>query len=136
MKNITPIFKILKRLHFDFSKLLTAPSKSESSDRDYLFSRNGNMNNTCLTIFFFHFAGFCFHCRILSLITRFSKLLFLLSHLLSLCPSALKATFKFLAPSSHADNMTLRLWAVSLHIKMNGEQKCPYFDPCPVLFSF
>ena len=135
MKNITRIFKILKRLHFDFSKLLTASSKSESSERDYLFSRNGNMNSACLTIFFFHFAGFFyFHCRILSLNTRFSKLLILLSHLFSLCSSVLKATFKFLAPSSHADNMTLSLWAVSLHIKMNGEQTL--FISIPVQYHF
>ena len=52
MKIIKRKSKILKPLHFDFLKLLPASFKTESSNRDYLCSTNGNIKSACVSIFF------------------------------------------------------------------------------------
>ena len=76
MKIIKRKSKILKPLHFDFLKLSPASFKSESSNRDYLCSMNGNIKSACVSIVipFFEFF-YCFGCHIFSLVIQFFKLL-------------------------------------------------------------
>ena len=76
MKIIKRKSKILKPLHFDFLKLSPASFKTESSNKDYLCSTNGNIKSACVSIVipFFEFF-YCFGCHIFSLVIQFFKLL-------------------------------------------------------------
>ena len=57
-----------------FSKLWSTSSKSASSDRDKLFSRNGHMKSVCFTIFSRLLGFYCFF--FFFLIIRLSKFFF------------------------------------------------------------
>ena len=114
---------ILKRSQYDFSKLSSPSSKSESSDRDYLFSRNGNMKSACFTTFSI-FGGFfyCFVFYIAPLIIWFSKLLIsLLPPFFNFRPIWHPKTLFFLCSESHFEVPSFKISciqheAMSLHM--------------------
>ena len=128
---------ILKRLHFHFTKISPAFSKSESSDRNSLFSRNGNIKSAFFTTF--------------SILCAFSlSYRFIDYSIFPIAISSFSLSFNF-RPIWHPETLTFYCSQNHLQIpssemsclqhdvaplsrfvthKKIGEQKFSYFGPC------